>query len=364
MSGTIVNSIISLIIFQCFFCTLFLFNTKRGKSISNGILGGLLLVLGAQFFTIFLEQAGWFQFQDYFLPFKFLYGPIIFIYTKSMIMKDFSFKVKDGIHAIPFLLSLLLVFEFVLLKESIVILIVQISIFVYLIASLKATRLHKKVLKETRSNLDIISLDWLNHLLMFFITIMVIDFIYHSSGMTIVFENMTTVYVLQLLVILSLVSTIVLKGLKYPDLFSGITEDEISLSENKGSKKYSSSSLSDQDLKQYKEIVNAIMIENKLYLNPEFSLNELSAKIDITSRNLSYVINSQFDMNFADLVNSYRIKEAVRIFEDAKDPKQTILEVIYEVGFNSKSSFYTSFKKVVGKTPKEFKNELKQTSQN
>lgn len=362
MSDTIVNSIIALIIFQCFFCTLFLFTTERGKSVSNSILGIYLLILGSQFLTIFIEQAGWFDLKNYYLPFKFLYGPVIYFYTKSIILKDISFKTKDAFHTLPFFLSLLIVFEFVSLKEPMIILIVQVSIFGYLIASLQATRVHKKVLKETRSNLDRISLDWLNHLLIFFIAIMVIDFIYHSSGITIVFEDMTSIYVLQLLVILSLVSTIVLKGLKYPELFSGITENEISLSEKKGSKKYSSSSLSDEDLKNYKEIVNVTLIDEKLYLNPELSLNDLSEKIDISSRNLSYVINNQFQMNFADLVNSYRIKEAVRIFEEAKDPKQTILEVIYEVGFNSKSSFYSSFKKVVGKTPKEFKNDLKQSA--
>lgn len=364
MSDTIVNSIVVLIIFQCFFCTLFLFNTNRGKSLSNSILGFYLLILGAQFFTIFIEEAGWFDFKNYYLPLKLLYGPIIFFYTKSIILKDFSFKIKNALHTVPFFLSLFLVFELVKLEESIVILIVQTSIFAYLIASFQATRIHKKVLKETRSNFDKISLDWLNHLLIFFIAIMVTDFIYHSSGFTIVFEDMTTVYMLQLLFILSLVSTIVLKGLKYPELFSGITEDEIALSKINDSKKYSSSSLSAQDLKHFKKIVIATLVEEKLYLNPEFSLNELSEKVDISSRNLSYVINSQFHMNFADLVNSYRIEAAVKIFEEAKDPKQTILEVIYEVGFNSKSSFYNSFKKVVGKTPKEFKNELKKTIKN
>ncbi len=359
MSISIVNSILALIIFQCFFCTLFLFNTKRGKSVSNYILGSLLLILGAQFFAIYVEEAGWFNFKNYYLPFKFLYGSTIFFYTKSIILKDFSFRRRDTVHLLPFFLSILLALDIVPINDSYIILTVQSSIFAYLIASFQSTRVHHKVLKETRSNFDKISLDWLNQLLIFLIVIMIIDFIYHSTGFSIVLDDMTTVYVFQLLVILSLVSTIVLKGLKYPELFSGITDEEISFSKSNESQKYSSSSLNEDDLEKNRDKVINALAKEKLYLNPDLSLNDLSEEVGISSRNLSYVINSQFEMNFADLINTYRIEAAVKIFEESKDPKQTILEVIYEVGFNSKSSFYTSFKKVVGKTPKEFKEDLK-----
>tara|TARA_R110000868_G_scaffold304437_2_gene564971 strand:+ start:42 stop:1136 length:1095 start_codon:yes stop_codon:yes gene_type:complete len=359
MSISIENSIIVLIIFQCFFCTLFLFNTKRGKSVSNTILGVLLLILGSQFFTIFVQEAGWFDFKNYFLPFKFLYGPTIFFYTKSIILKEFRFKKKDTIHLIPFLISILLAIEIIAIKEPYIILIVQISMFTYLIASFQSTRIHHYVLKETQSNFDKLSLDWLKQLLVFLIAIIIIDFIYHGSGVSIGLDDMTSVYVVQLMVILTLVSTIVLKGLKYPELFSGITDEEISISKNIESQKYSTSNLSEEDLILGKNKVTDALVNEKLYLNPDLSLNDLSEKVAISSRNLSYVINSQFKMNFADLINTYRIKAAVKIFEESKDPKQTILEVIYEVGFNSKSSFYNSFKKVVGKTPKEFKNDLK-----
>ncbi len=363
MSFSIVNSLIVLIIFQCFFCTLFLFNSKKGKTVSNNILGVFLLILGVQFFTIFIEEAGWLDFKNYYLPVKFLYGPVIYWYTKSIIIKEFKFQSKDAIHLLPFLLSFLLILDILTLNEAHIILTVQISIFYYLIASMRYTRIHNRVLMDTRSNIDKISLVWLNQLLIFFMIIMTFDLLYHSFGFTIEFENTSIFYVLQLLVILSLVSTVVLKGLHYPELFSGITEEEISISMKSASQKYSSSNLSENDLTLYKEKIVDALKDKTLYLNPELSLGDLADEVDLSSRNLSYVINSQFQMNFADLINTYRIEAAVKIFEESQDPKQTILEVIYEVGFNSKSSFYNSFKKVIGKTPKEFKNDLKQNIQ-
>ena len=60
--------------------------------------------------------------------------------------------------------------------------------------------------------------------------------------------------------------------------------------------------------------------------------------------------------HFYDLINRYRIEEAARLLTDPEDEKITILEVLYQVGFNSKSSFNTLFKKYMGMTPTEFRN--------
>ena len=60
--------------------------------------------------------------------------------------------------------------------------------------------------------------------------------------------------------------------------------------------------------------------------------------------------------NFFDFINRYRIEEATRLLTNPEDKKITILEVLYKVGFNSKSSFNTLFKKYTGITPTEFRN--------
>ena len=66
-------------------------------------------------------------------------------------------------------------------------------------------------------------------------------------------------------------------------------------------------------------------------------------------------------MNFYDFISKYRIEEAKKIFTEKSD--KTVLEVLYEVGFNSKSSFNTTFKKFTGITPTQFKKEMKERTE-
>lgn len=63
------------------------------------------------------------------------------------------------------------------------------------------------------------------------------------------------------------------------------------------------------------------------------------------------------DKHFFDFVNEYRIKKAIQILKDRTQKELTVLEILYQVGFNSKSSFNTSFKKYTGKTPTDYRKE-------
>ncbi len=73
---------------------------------------------------------------------------------------------------------------------------------------------------------------------------------------------------------------------------------------------------------------------------------------------LSQAINEGLGKNFFEFINRYRIEEAKRLLTDPADKKITVLEVLYQVGFNSKSSFNTVFKKQTGLTPSEFKKKV------
>ncbi|SRR6266496_803464 len=97
------------------------------------------------------------------------------------------------------------------------------------------------------------------------------------------------------------------------------------------------------------------MQNNKPYLEPELTLDQLASQLSLKSRVLSQVINEILGQNFYDFINRHRIEEASRLLTNPKDEKITILEVLYEVGFNSKSSFNTLFKKYTGVTPTEFR---------
>jgi AraC-like DNA-binding protein len=93
----------------------------------------------------------------------------------------------------------------------------------------------------------------------------------------------------------------------------------------------------------------------KPYLEPELTLDELATQLSVKPKMLSQTINELLRQNFFEFINHYRIEEAKRLLTNPKDKKITVLEVMYEVGFNSKSSFNTIFKKNTGLTPSEFK---------
>ena len=127
--------------------------------------------------------------------------------------------------------------------------------------------------------------------------------------------------------------------------------------ERKEVKKYAKSTLKDDQSEQIWGQLLKLMEEDKLYRNPTLRLNDIVERIGKPLPHVSQVVNEKMDMNFLDLVNQYRVEDAKDLLINPKTKSMTILAIAYEVGFNSKTAFYTSFKKVTGQTPSEFKKE-------
>ena len=106
---------------------------------------------------------------------------------------------------------------------------------------------------------------------------------------------------------------------------------------------------------EYKKQLLALLKTEKSFLNPQVSLTDLSEKLSVSTKHLSQVINQSFNKSFFDFINTFRIQEVQQILKEFKDDKLTVLEAIYEAGFNSKSSFNTAFKKETGQTPTKFR---------
>lgn len=92
-----------------------------------------------------------------------------------------------------------------------------------------------------------------------------------------------------------------------------------------------------------------IMTENETYKNPDLKLSDLSKGINVSSHQLSQLLNDNLGKNFTTFVNEFRIKEACKII--STDDRLTLESVGYEVGFNSKSTFFAAFKKQTNTTP-------------
>ncbi len=103
-----------------------------------------------------------------------------------------------------------------------------------------------------------------------------------------------------------------------------------------------------QKLKGYME-------ETSPYLDPSLSIDSLANQMNIAAKELSVLINHTMGLHFFDFVNEYRINYAKSILTDKGQQDLTILEILYDSGFNPKSSFNTEFKKRTCETPTQYR---------
>ena len=93
------------------------------------------------------------------------------------------------------------------------------------------------------------------------------------------------------------------------------------------------------------------------FLNPNMSLDMIADELNLSQGHLSKLINTELGLSFKDYLNSLRIEEAKRYLKDSEFSNYTLAAIGLEAGFNSKSAFNASFKKITGLTPSQFKQQ-------
>ena len=135
-----------------------------------------------------------------------------------------------------------------------------------------------------------------------------------------------------------------------PEIFKG----QVKLVDPIGLFKYKYSALTPSFSLELKEDLLSLLNEDKIYKESGISLDLLSEKLGTSRHNTSQVINEHFNMNFYELMNKFRIDEAVELIKNEKDNNLTIIDIAYKVGFNNKVTFNKSFKKALSVTPSEY----------
>ncbi len=107
-----------------------------------------------------------------------------------------------------------------------------------------------------------------------------------------------------------------------------------------------------------KREIDDFFASNYQYCESDFSLQKLALILDISPHHLSFVINAEHGQSFSDLVGYYRIKKAKSIIESTAFDQLTIEGIGQSVGYKSKSTFFTHFKKNTGMTPLDFKKSV------
>ena len=366
-------------VFVSLLLAFFLFTVKTQNKLANRLFASYLLFFVVDDIGIFISEA---FIKDY-LNLEFfrwttcaLVLPVFYLYIISVCFADFRLRTKHLLHAIPFVF-LNAVFissiyflndvdkmqfyeqrsqmpEFYFLQLMLALQIVLYSIGVFLVL-----KKYKEIYRENYTNPKTSIFKWL-----FQISTVFFSLYYLSIAKNILrFTDFEVLWIWANVIMqfLALVATcwFVLKALNDPELFRGINSKlqltrDILPKENESAvetKEFQNDLITTQisALKKY-------MAEKEPFLDPSLTIQELSNQIDIPVRDLSILINHHIDQHFFDFVNEYRIQKAMGILKNPLKKDLTVLEILYEVGFNSKSSFNTSFKKHTNLTPTAYRN--------
>ena len=129
-----------------------------------------------------------------------------------------------------------------------------------------------------------------------------------------------------------------------------LAEDE----ELEEEKKEKHISLTQEECEQLLVKVRSCMEIQKLYINPDLKIGQLSDKTGVSVYLLSYLFNHYLNSSYYDFVNSYRIEEFNRLLEKGEHTQYTLQALIEKCGFSSRTSFFRYFKKVNGMSPGEY----------
>lgn len=380
MDANLLKILFSVLGFQFLFVSIFLAQNKKGKVLSNKLLAIVFFMVFINIISLYLlvyrikiEIPQLLFIDD---TFMFAYGPLLYLFTQSVVFKNYALQKKDAVHFIPFIIAVCVVIGIVLFVDTQSVsqttdqmnnqqisiyfrigeLLILLHIFYYLFKSKQEIRKIIGKAKDVYSTFNQDNFKLLKFTLNSFIILFSLSLV-HSFLPFIGIENgLLITLLLMILFMFYFINSILLKLLNQSSNESG------AITQNDFKEKYAGSNLSKTALKTYINSIGNHMKEKQRYLDSELTISDLSKELDIPSKIISQVINEGYDCNFFDFVNKYRIDAAKSIFKSQADKKLTIQEVMYDAGFNSKSSFNTAFKKFTNQTPTQFKNTLQKGS--
>ncbi len=231
----------------------------------------------------------------------------------------------------------------------------------YLIAAFIVIKKYKTLLLENYSNASTFHYSWLFQ----FTTLMALNYFIASIKNVFMFMKIEEAHFYALLITslitLGLICWVVWRALQSPELFSGI-DSKLQLVRNlvpdaKPTEPNIAPPSASVNLEVQQKIdkLKNFMTSREPFLDASLSTYKLASQLKIPTRELSLLINRDLNQHFFDFVNGYRIKKAMEILQNSDKKDFTVLEILYKVGFNSKSSFNTAFKKHTQMTPTQFR---------
>ena len=362
-----------LVISECLLLAFLLLTINRGKRISNCLLAFFLLSIGIEAFdtliywNVPIKLAFFTDSLHLFFVLKFaafLQGPLLYLYTRSVMYSDFRLHGKSWLHLIPvtiFPIYLAVtyhslgrenmeagIYNYDILYRNgyfrLLVLMQESFIVIYGLAALLLFREYHQGLKNNFSNIETIDRNWLRLLIggfLFISTWKLLPPVFHlvDMGQAAHLFGLTGNYLDYFLV-----TALVFYSVAHSEVIHRVVSPQKTNRNEKGE------NFNDD---QAEQIVNA-MTQHKHYLEPELTLEQLAEQLRLPPRLVSNIINRKFSKNFFEFVNYYRVEEAKQIIS-TRPQAVSMTDVMADSGFNSKSAFNRFFKKYTGMTPTEFR---------
>ncbi|WP_198173023.1 helix-turn-helix domain-containing protein [Hymenobacter ginkgonis] len=340
---------------------------------------GVFILLNA------LDISSWFL-DRYLLPFpglllfkgttNTLINPLFYLYALAVCYTDFRLRPRHLWHLLPFgLLTLGLLPRFYLVdaaakqvflenyfaqpRANINLWLGEVQFIGYFIAVFITLKRYKQAYLENYTNTSSITYDWLFQLTATLTALHAIVMVKNGLQFTGHLQWFVGAELLVGLNATCFLSWFVLKALYNPTLFRSIDSTlepvEALLADEPApvpTRPVATTPETDASVRRLREH----MEQAEPYLDPDLTIQDLATQLHLPVRELSVLINHHLGQHFFDFVNEYRITKAMRLLKDTAPPQATVLEILYAVGFNSKSSFNTSFKKRTGLTPTQYRS--------
>ncbi|PTX61360.1 AraC family transcriptional regulator [Kordia periserrulae] len=350
---------------QAFVLGILFFLKPKGDRVANSIFGVFLLLFS---YNQLFNCAFWTDYQSSFsehLSFtNFIpwvsYGPLLYVYLKRVLRSSFSWR--DLGHLLPLIWILSVFGRFYFLSHDVKLELAATNGYsayvnwwliprynmvdvVTLLMVFYAVKMYLLYRKE-KSKVSEAKRLWIKSLWLCFTGYAFVFFLYFI----LIYFRLITPYKDYLIgyAMVFFMGIVSYFSFMQPNIFSGTVKIPFV--------KYQNNGLSSSMAIEMKDKLTALMESEQLYLDSALTLDVLSERLNLSRHHTSQLINEHFQMNFFEFVNTYRIKEAIKLLQD-KQSDLNINEIIYTVGFNNRTSFYNAFRKKTGISPKSYRSQ-------
>lgn len=357
---------------ECFLLVIFQTFLPLKNKLATRTLGLFLLAISlhsACILVLWNDEVGIFYlFDQYWLPYclvtaEMAKGPLLFFYVLSLTKDSFAFKRQHFLHLLPLVVALiwLAVFNIDSLdlrylapdqsesEQEIVRMLwyfIKISPLCYSIAAVNQLRLYKIGLKNQYSTIPPTETSWLKILCLGFLIVWAFAVFVHlmASTLTLDYPRITDIFgITENYIVFILINALFINSLVNTHKLLTTGPDTIKEKTIEG------------PTSETIDKVTQAMEKQRLFLIHNLNIEELSRRVDLSIKEVSAVINIHYQTNFFEFINRFRVEEAKRLLCDASHAHLTVMDVLLESGFNSKSAFHRFFNRLVGMSPTEYR---------